>query len=269
MDDSFSLLVRSRHSVRSYAGKPLSDAERDELLGAVAGAGCPFASAEALSIDLADFDITGPCKPGTYGMINGAASFLLMGFDDTPEASLAAGFVFEQVILRATSLGLGTCWMAATFRNTDFEAKAGFGPGRKIKVVSPVGVPAARRSFLERVTRFAAGSDRRKPFSSLFFSGDFRTPLVRENTFGNALEMLRLAPSSMNSQPWRAVVEGGRTVHFYYESKAKMPYLDCGIGLCHFALADACGNEAGMFYIAADAPEAPSGLTYLRSYSRV
>ena len=46
---------------------------------------------------------------------------------------------------------------------------------------------------------------------------------------------MRLAPSSLNSQPWRAVVDGD-TAHFFVAAKARDNYVDMGIGLAHVAL---------------------------------
>ncbi len=80
----------------------------------------------------------------------------------------------------------------------------------------------------------------------LFFDGAFDTPLTKEKAESLAipLEMIRLAPSAVNKQPWRVVVVDN-TVHFYLkrskgfskEGKLDMQMIDMGIALCHFALA--------------------------------
>lgn len=261
--------MRERHSVRTYAGLPLTGAERSALLKVISEARSPFAPPEDVSITLADFELSGPYKPGTYGVINGASSFLLMGYEDNADARLAAGFTMEQVVLRATELGLGTCWIAATFRGTDFAAKADFPQGRELKIISPVGQAAEKRSLRERITRMVARSDKRRPFDELFFIGDFHRLLSRKHTFAPALEMMRLAPSAMNSQPWRTLVDSDGAVHFYFDTSDKLAHLDCGIGLCHFALAEQAAGEAqGLFYTEPTPPECPAKLRYLRSYRR-
>jgi len=58
--------------------------------------------------------------------------------------------------------------------------------------------------------------------------------------------MMRLAPSSVNSQPWRALVVGD-TVHFYYTPKSNLSLIDCGIGLCHFYEDERFHGHAGRF----------------------
>lgn len=261
--------MRARRSVRAYAGVPLSNAEREALTAIAIQARSPFGPKDDVCVTIADFELSGPMRPGTYGVITGASTYLLMGCADTPEARMSAGFIFEQIILRATELGLGTCWIAATFRERDFAAKDNFPPTRPLKIISPVGVAASRSTIRDRITRFIARSDHRLPFESLFFQYDFSTPLSTESDFADSLAMMRLAPSSMNSQPWRALVGADGVVHFYYASSSKMPHLDCGIGLCHFMLAEnAQGVTAGTFYLDPDRPESSGKLTYLRSYRR-
>jgi hypothetical protein len=100
-------------------------------------------------------------------------------------------------------------------------------------------------SLRESMMRKGVKADSRLPFEELFFSGSFDTPLTpgEAGKLKEALEMVRLAPSAVNKQPWRAVVCGDR-VHFY-ETRGKVRVsadwdiqrIDLGIALCHFALA--------------------------------
>lgn len=236
--------IKTRKSVRTFTGSPLTAEQSGAIRKAIAEATEPFGA--QVSIKLAEVDLDGPYKPGTYGVITGASSYLLMGIADNRESQLGAGFLMEQVVLRATEMGLGSCWIAATFKNSDFEAKANFGDERPLRIVIPVGEPAGHKRFLEKATRYLVKSDKRKPFGELFYSGDFEHPLPENSQFAEALEMMRLAPSSTNSQPWRAVVEGDK-VHFYYADKSKCSILDCGIGICHFYLTEQYNNTPGTF----------------------
>ena len=58
------------------------------------------------------------------------------------------------------------------------------------------------------------------------------------------LEMVRLAPSAVNKQPWRVVLDKNgahfyrkRSKGFVSEAVGDMQKIDMGIALCHFALA--------------------------------
>ena len=103
-----------------------------------------------------------------------------------------------------------------------------------------------------RQTRLRAsiGSDHRLDWGTLFFDGQFNLPLTQENAgiFKQALEMVRIAPSASNKQPWRIVRKDG-LFHFYlkrtigYRNKvttmlaiSDMQRLDMGIAMCHFDL---------------------------------
>jgi len=71
------------------------------------------------------------------------------------------------------------------------------------------------------------------------------TPLTEKDAgeYALPLEMLRLAPSATNKQPWR-VVQSNNAYHFYEEQTAgysddgriDIQRVDVGISLCHFHL---------------------------------
>lgn len=120
--------------------------------------------------------------------------------------------------------------------------------GGKIKnvpCVSALGYPAKKKSLRESMMRKAVKADERLPFEELFFDGSFDAPLRQEKAgkFAEPLEMVRLAPSAVNRQPWRVVITDD-TAHFYlkrskgfsHDGKSDMQMTDMGIALCHFAL---------------------------------
>ena len=249
--------IRLRRSVRDYSGAVLTYTQRAAVLQAINTATAPFGPAPHIA--LRTFDARGPQRPGTYGTISGARDYLLMGYHDTDTAAIAAGFVMERVVLEATRLGLGTCWMAATFRSADFAKGVGALQSVPLRIVCQVGEPSGHSSLRHRLTCIMAGSRKRKPFGELFSDGDFPTPLSPAGRLGEALELMRLAPSSLNSQPWRALVSPDKSaIHFYTKAKGDLAMLDLGIGLCHFALGMA---YTAPFFTAADAPPA-HGLRY-------
>lgn len=254
--------IEGRRSVRNYNGAGLTDRQRAELELAVENSFSPFGG--HVTIRLKRFDLSAGYRPGTYGMIRGADDFFLLGMGTDEESALTAGFRFEQVVLRAWQMGLGTCWIAATFKESDFDSGESWPPGESLKIVSPVGTPSGK-SLMERVTRLVLGSTRRKPFDTLFHYGAFGRRLPSGHRFGKALEMMRLAPSSTNSQPWRALVEDD-AVHFFYKPVGAVTPVDCGIGLCHFYLTERAEGREGRFEPVAEVPPHPRDLKYLISY---
>lgn len=254
--------IKTRRSVRSYNGEALSESLKQSLNKAIDESFSPFGG--NVSIRRKEFDMRKGYKPSTYGVIKGASDFFLIAMGDDEASALSAGFRFEQVVLKATELGLGTCWIAATFKGSDFERGDSWRAGEELRVISPVGF-ASNQRLIEKITRMTFGSSKRKPFDELFFTDNFQRPVAKNSRFGESLEMMRLAPSSTNSQPWRALVDGD-VVHFYYKPKSKLSVLDCGIGLCHFYVTEAYKGNAGTFHKYGNAPAAPENWKYLYSY---
>ena len=92
-----------------------------------------------------------------------------------------------------------------------------------------------------------AGSDNRKPFDELFFSKTFQGQLneKEKGTVGFFLEMVRLAPSASNKQPWRVVVDN-KVLHYFLKRTpnynknmlhADLQRVDMGIAISHVELA--------------------------------
>lgn len=251
--------IRNRTSVRNYAGCALTGHEREEIESAIMSAQSPFGG--SVTIKLADFDLRGPYKPSTYGVITGSRTFLLMAYGDDDVSALSAGFMMEGVVLRATALGLGTCWVGGTFKGSTFDREIDWPEGESLRIISPVGKPAGRKSLLSRLSSAMLRSRSRKTWSELFYDGDFSRSLTGAGSrYGEALEMMRMAPSSVNSQPWRAIVDGNR-VHFYVKAKGSFYMIDMGIGLRHFA---AVAHD-GEFYDDSEAPK-NEALRYVVSY---
>lgn len=256
--------MKERRSVRSYNGKPLNQEMIDKLKRIIEESYTLFGG--NITIRLKKFDLKGDYKPSTYGVIKGASDYFLMGIGEGENSDLTAGFQFEQIVLKAWELGLGTCWIAGTYKGTQFDKGEKWPEGESLKIICPVGYPEKPR-FSEKLMRLTVGSDKRKPFSQLFFEEDFKKTLSPDNKFMESLEMLRIAPSSTNSQPWRALAEGNK-VMFYYKPKYPITIIDCGIGICHFYETEKYNGFSGRFEKEPEWPTPPEDWKYLISYFR-
>lgn len=256
--------IKERRSVRSFDGKPLSQEAVSELNKAIEDSYTLFGG--NVSIRLKSFDIKGDFKPSTYGVIKGASDFFLMAIGEGEDSDLTAGFRFEQIVLKAWQMGLGTCWIAGTYKGSQFDERESWPEGESLKVICPVG-KAQKPRLMEKMMRLSIGANNRKPFSTLFFEDDFKSPLNPDNKFGEALEMLRLAPSSTNSQPWRALVNGDKVL-FYYKPKYPITVIDMGIGICHFYETEKFNGFDGTFEKESEFPAPPENWKYLITYTR-
>jgi hypothetical protein len=138
--------------------------------------------------------------------------------------------------------------LGGTFKRRGFADTIRINEGELLPAISPVGYPRDTRSVVDRMFRYFAASDKRKPWEDLFYlhgtdhiledhhSGRFKIPL----------ECLRMAPSASNKQPWRIIKDKNQDVfHFYlrrtpgYEKVVKyvkLQNVDMGIAMCHFEL---------------------------------
>lgn len=239
-------VIKSRHSVRTYNKKKLDGELKTELINYARDIKGPFSGRIRLElIDESKHTDSSNGKIGTYGIIRGAGTFIA-GVVEKGEKSLEElGYCMEKLILYATSLGLGTCWLGGTFSKGGFSRIAGLKENEILPIVTPVGYPADNRSIVESLMRRAAGSDNRKAWNELFFSENFETPMEQEapGVFETALEMIRLAPSASNKQPWR-ILKKDNCFHFYLKGakgydKAlgfSIQRIDMGIAMCHFEM---------------------------------
>ena len=181
-------------------------------------------------------------KLGTYGVISGATAFVAGIVDKNKIDALRFGCQFEEIVLKATDLDLGTCWLGGTFNKSELARNLSLADHETIPIISPLGHARGKRKFIEIAMRKAAGSDQRKPWDQLFFAANGKTPLSKAMSGNLAvpLEMVRLGPSASNKQPWRIVMkEDG--CHFYINrSKGygipgfDIQMNDIGIAICHF-----------------------------------
>jgi hypothetical protein len=249
--------IKTRMSCRTYNNVPIEPGKISELKNFLASnTKTPFGS--KVRFHLLDFDEleTGELKNlTTYGVIKGARQFIVGTVEKQPGAMEDYGYSMEKNILKATSMGLGTCLLGGTFRRSGFAGKINLGESELLPVISPVGYPSDKRSVVDRMFRFIAASDKRKSWQELFYLYDVDTVLDKENSgsFDIPLECVRMAPSASNKQPWRMIKGRDKNAfHFYlkrtpgYENiikDIKLQNVDMGIAMCHF---DLSANELGL-----------------------
>lgn len=246
--------IRQRYSVRTYDSHPVNETIRQNILSYAVSLTNPLGPHTRFQFIETNSSQRGE-KLGTYGFIHGATLYLGSTIVDEPGAMEALGYEFEQLILYMTSLGLGTCWLGGTFNRSAFANAMDIRAGELFPILSPVGYPAARKRLGEDFFRKTLKVNQRKPWDKLFFSEDFSTPLSHDNA-GNyqyPLEMLRLAPSAVNGQPWRVLFKDG-VYHFLLHRSSGEPSgsvdmqrIDLGIAICHFHLAAMDSGLVGRF----------------------
>lgn len=248
--------IQERISVRSYSDRPLEENILQKIEEDMESLGSgPFGTTPRFKIlDLEPLGKKEMKRFGTYGFIKGARLYILGAVKDNPGAMEDLGYCMEKVILKATSLGLGTCWLGGTFKRAAFARKMDLAADELLPAITPVGYPGDEQNPVDRLARLAAKSKKRKPWSELFFGPGGERPLTESEAgdYREALEALRLGPSASNRQPWRIARDEKGRFHLYLKEnklynrlmgKIRLQNLDMGIAMCHFALT---ANEQGI-----------------------
>jgi len=217
---------------------------------------------------------------GTYGFIRGATAFLVGAVSPGERHLEDYGHAMEQLVLFATGLGLGTCWLGGSFTRSSFSRAVEATWQERVPAVAAVGVIANVEAARGGVIRRRVGADLRLPWESLFFDGAFGVPLSRTEAgdFEEPLEMLRRGPSASNKQPWRVLREGGGgpAWHFYLQRTPgyrgglggkllrleDIQRVDMGIAMCHFELVLREAGRTGKWVVRQPPVEAPQGTEY-------
>ncbi|ACL02836.1 nitroreductase [Desulfatibacillum aliphaticivorans] len=245
MDVSVIDLIEKRCSWRSFSGASLPVDAKQKMEEFLADPGTPPFRSQT-RFELVDAGVDGAKRvPGTYGVIKGARDFIVGVVKPGPNNLEDYGYLFEKAILFATALDLGTCWMGGTLRHTIFAEKIRLQKDEVLPCICPVGLRAPRKTLVDAMFAAGAGSKKRKAWPELFFHNDFSSPLTQKaaGEYSTPLEMVRLAPSASNRQPWR-IIDSDSGFHLFltrnkaYKNifKADLQRIDMGIAMCHFEL---------------------------------
>jgi nitroreductase len=274
---SVSEVVRARRSSRSYQSEPIAeDAARE--LEAAAGSLDRGLAAEPARFALVRWteEARREARLGDYGIISRPRNFLVGAIRGSDKAHTSYGYLLEQLVLKATDLGLGTCWLG--YFEPRFAGEFKPGPEELMPAICVVGPTAEKPGMKDRLVRSAVGATRRRNWSDLFSDGKFGMPLSAEaaGPYAEPLEMVRLAPSAGNTQPWRIVREtGSASFHFFlkpvntrYEQR-RLHDIDVGIAMCHFELSCRELGLAGAWTRTAPGFEVPAGVRHIFTWQPV
>ncbi len=268
-------IIESRISCRTYQDRRLTEDDKSRLLAFCAGIRKGLGG-EKIMFHLAEHDkrsLKG-MNLTYYALFKNALTFIVGIIAQSDFAYVSFGYACEHVVLKATELGLGTCWFGDF--NPYLVRNIAVTEDQMIPALCVAGYPAERKTLKEKIARFAIRASRRKDWKELFFKENFAVPLTKDTAgkYTVPLEYLRLAPSSRNTQPWRIVKQENptrfhffkRTIKAYCEAK-RMHEIDLGIAMCHFELGCAEKNINGIWKAYAhNLDDIPEKTTYIMSW---
>ncbi len=230
-------LMRVRRSCRSFQIRKLTDADRNELLESVR----IHTEEEQLGESPIRFEyIAAPLT--VWPTVNGSEFLVAIAPKEYDRiAVMDVGRSLQKIVMDATRMGLGTCWIGPGADRSSIQQHMGdrFDPEKEqIICVCAVGYTSSYIPIFIRV--FNAQVKQRLPLSELFFAdANFEQPLELEtapfNRFGRNYEICQWAPSSYNGQTTRCVAhveESGALKSFdFYAATASRYYAPVAVGI--------------------------------------
>ncbi|MCP5454024.1 MAG: nitroreductase family protein [Spirochaetaceae bacterium] len=212
--------MAARHSVRSYTDAPIEGAVLEALTASIAEVNRASGLAVELSLDGGKAFAN---LLGRYGKFEGVRGLFVIKGRKSKDLGLRAGYWGERLVLEATALGLGTCWVGGTYSKRGVAV----GPGEELVCVVTVGYAAApgRPHRTKTIEAFVQGGIAGKP--AWFVSG---------------VEAAMLAPTALNQQKFSFALDGD-VVDARVSGLGVMTDIDLGIAKLHFEL----GAGAGAF----------------------
>jgi nitroreductase len=253
MKSTIQEIIEQRYSCRSYVNEPIQEmhqlALKDFLKTQQMGS---FGTHARFELVTAMHDDRQSLKGlGTYGFIKNPTGFIIGAIDKGQKNLEDYGYLLEYVILAATDIGLGTCWLGGSFTKSSFAKKIFLSDSEIIPAVVATGYEQEKKGRNGQIRKYM-GATRRLSMEQLFFKDSFGNPLAitSSDAYAQPLEMVRWAPSASNKQPWR-IVRIDDTWNFYLQRTkgygkgtllfsilrlADLQRVDMGIAMCHFEL---------------------------------
>lgn len=176
----------------------------------------------------------------SYGFFKNVHTILAMkGLENDPHHREKLGYYGELLVLEATFLGLGSCWVGGSFDRGSQIFK--IGADEKLHYVIPIGEVLDEKSLKEKMFH-GLSHLRPKKVEDLIIT----TVSIEELPidFKNAMKAVHKAPSALNSQPVRFEYSNGQ-VFGRHVKPSVTDSVDLGIAKAHFIVSAGGSFEWG------------------------
>ena len=136
------------------------------------------------------------------------------------------GFIGEEIVLKLTQLGIGTCWLGSAIKQEIFKTIVKVQDKQSYIILIALGYPTQQLKLVENRKRL----DKSKVITGAY-----------DHQYEPIIQALIAAPSAVNSQPWKLSINNNK-FDLYLENRniltkkmlKDMNRIDMGIGLNHF-----------------------------------
>lgn len=173
----------------------------------------------------------------TYGMFKNVKTVILLkGPKNDENLQEKLGYFGEKIVLLATSLNLGTCWVGGTYSKDDFLSYVN--EGDELVCTITVGCIKESLTFKENLVRKAMHRKSKKIEDIYESDVEITKQLV------DALTCVLKAPTAINKQNF-LIKNYNNIITFEATADDEYSYIDLGIGKLHFELSAGGKFELG------------------------
>jgi nitroreductase len=195
---------------------------------------------------------------GGYGRLVAPPHYLVPSLQGERAPLVDLGYRVEQIAVRLTAMGLGSCYVASLHRQDMVRARFDLPSTAIIGAFLVFGQPATSLTgrAVNYLIRATARATNKLSVERIFFQDTFDTPATPPEAIAPLIEAARHAPSAANAQPWRFLWRDGRLFLFLQtdnrrygyapveEGGLRLYWYDGGICMANVALAlEALGIE--------------------------
>jgi len=280
MNDIYQAIL-FRRSVRRYAKAKLDDHILAKVQAIVA-ASRPLCPGNHLEIQFHNVapDENLVDRLGGYGRIVSPPHYLAPYMIGDVHPLVDLGFRVEQIVVRLTELGIGSCYIGGLGREDEVRERFELPETSRIGAFLAFGYPATSlmgRTF-NTAARRIAGATNKLPLERIFYHTTFENPSAPPHELVHLMEAARCAPSAANAQPWRFLWRNDELYLFVQRSNrrygdgpaADYRYYDGGICMANVALAlEAMGTKGQWQMLTQAHPGFPDHLPELEPLAKL
>ena len=224
--------IEQRISNRRFTGAALPEEKLNKLRELVDA----YNAESGLSLQLVLGDTAPFDGKQASGMFQGSAGYLAMiGKADDSDRMEKEGYYGEKFVLEATSMDIGTCWVASSFGRD--ASRAEIADGEVLDLAIVFGTAEKKLSMKEKMIRRVLGKNARKAEDIAPNSG------AAPDWFRNGVDAAMKAPSTKNTRPFTFTFENGEaSAHTVGDHERVM--VDLGIAKLHFEVGAGSGKWA-------------------------
>jgi len=222
--------INIRRSRRKYIAKPMGQAEIQQLQSLISEYNDKGNFRFELVLNNGDA-FNGITR--SYGMFSDVQNYIgLIAKTNDPISREGLGYFGQLLVLHATALGLGTCWVGGTFSKSKLPFE--LGTDEEVIATITVGLVEAENNFKERLVHKLTHRKTKK------LEDMYQSAVPTPDWFLASMQAVAKAPSGMNKQPVIFTYEDGKVTAT--NTSKYSPELDLGIAKLHFELGAGSGQ---------------------------